>query len=278
MSAIHVEEGKIPNADLARAVFPYARLSVWIAGVVNVILFLLSFKWPQITKLYFYIMFYHHVNEMLLPYDIPEASSNILRIITGVVDFIACYFHWWPALILSMLNMFLSSLGRAMFYEMPFDSEAIIKTIVNMILVGVMVWFCHIVVTYAGMVFIEVQIVRAGNEQILDDLEEGVIIQNPETQEVIYMNEAAKLLGRMQSGDKFSQSIFDRLTSAEVNQENKLFAHVASKLLADGNIVDSEQIFKSIKAIDDYKSIQEIISAQEADNFPGKSLFKHKMP
>ena len=36
---------------------------------------------------------------------------------------------------------------------------------------------------------------RIGNEQLLDNLEEGVVIQNEETNEIIFINEAAKRIG-----------------------------------------------------------------------------------
>lgn len=105
-------------------------------------------------------MFIHHVNEMFLPFDIPEASGSVLRIVTGFVDFIGCYFHWWPSLILSMLQMLLNSLGRVMFFEMPLDSDTLVKTIINMMFAGLMAWFCHIVFSIFGNLFVEAEILR----------------------------------------------------------------------------------------------------------------------
>ena len=109
-------------------------------------------------------MFFHHVNEMFLPYDIPEASASVLKIAIGLIDFTGCYFHWWPSLILSMLQMLLGSLGRVIFFEMPLDSDAIVKTIINMMSAGSMVWFCHIVISYLGKIFVEAEILRKGND------------------------------------------------------------------------------------------------------------------
>ena len=40
---------------------------------------------------------------------------------------------------------------------------------------------------------------RIGNEQLLDNLEEGVVIQNEETKEIIFINEAAKRIGAAKS-------------------------------------------------------------------------------
>ena len=54
------------------------------------------------------------------------------------------------------------------------------------------------------------------------------------------MNEAAKMLGnRAKKTDKLSQSCFEGITSEEIDGYKKLFAHVESKLLNEGNIIDS---------------------------------------
>ena len=42
------------------------------------------------------------------------------------------------------------------------------------------------------MIYAEAIILRTGNEQLLDNLEEGVIIQEKDTQEIIFMNKSAK--------------------------------------------------------------------------------------
>ena len=42
-----------------------------------------------------------------------------------------------------------------------------------------------------------------------------------------------------------------------------MFAHVDDKLLREGNIVDSIKTIEEIKAIDDYKSLNEIIESQK---------------
>ena len=69
-----LEDGKIPNSDFARSVLPYARFSVYLWGFNNILLFILSFKWPNVTKLYFYQMFVHSINEFFLPYEMPQSQ------------------------------------------------------------------------------------------------------------------------------------------------------------------------------------------------------------
>ena len=103
MSERDVEDGKVPNADFARLVFPYARFSVYLWGFNNILLLILSFKWPSVTKLYFYQMFLISINEFFLPFEMPESQDTKMCSMVLVIDFFGTYFHWWPSLILSML-------------------------------------------------------------------------------------------------------------------------------------------------------------------------------
>ena len=50
----------------------------------------------------------------------------------------------------------------------------------------------HVVITYNGLLFVEAEILRCGNENILDSLQEGVIIMSEDTSEMHYLNRAAR--------------------------------------------------------------------------------------
>ena len=54
------------------------------------------------------------------------------------------------------------------------------------------------------------------------------------------MNEAAKMIGnRAKKIDSLSQRSSERITNMEIDRDMKLFARVESKLLNEGNIIDS---------------------------------------
>ena len=52
----------------------------------------------------------------------------------------------------------------------------------------------HLTITKVGMIFVEAEILREGNESLLNELEEGVIIQDLETKKTIFMNKAVSKL------------------------------------------------------------------------------------
>ena len=50
----------------------------------------------------------------------------------------------------------------------------------------------HIVINVVGLLFVEAEILRAGDAQLLNDLKEGVIIMDQESGLVLFVNKAAK--------------------------------------------------------------------------------------
>ena len=50
----------------------------------------------------------------------------------------------------------------------------------------------HIVINIVGLLFVKAEILRAGDEQLLNDLKEGVIIMDEESGLVLFVNKAAK--------------------------------------------------------------------------------------
>ena len=52
----------------------------------------------------------------------------------------------------------------------------------------------QICITWAGFMFADAEILRNGNEQLLDDLEEGLIILEENKLTELYHNEAVKIL------------------------------------------------------------------------------------
>ena len=50
----------------------------------------------------------------------------------------------------------------------------------------------HIVINIVGLLFVKAEILRAGDEQLLNDLKEGVIIMDEDSGLVLFVNKAAK--------------------------------------------------------------------------------------
>ena len=91
------------------------------------------------------------------------------------MDFWLHYFYLKPSLLSGVVTFLPLYAKRAIFYEEP-----IVDLAINCF--GTTVWlamtlaFYHLVITKVGMVYIDAEVLREGNTETLDNLEEGVII------------------------------------------------------------------------------------------------------
>ena len=91
------------------------------------------------------------------------------------MDFLMHYFYFKPSLISGIASLLPLYVKRAVFYEEPTEDIA-------MSCVGTVIWlaltlmFNHLVISKVGMVYIDAEVLREGNTETLDNLEEGVII------------------------------------------------------------------------------------------------------
>ena len=60
-------------------------------------------------------------------------------------------------------------------YEYPVD-KAVSNCVFQLLLMAADLVGAHIIITQGGVMFCEAEILRWGNEQLLDDLEEGLVI------------------------------------------------------------------------------------------------------
>ena len=69
----------------------------------------------------------------------------------------------------------------------------------------------HVIITKVGMIFVESEILRNGNDQLLNALEEGVVIQRKYSKEIVFLNTASKNLQRPVDLDGKNGSFTDNL-------------------------------------------------------------------
>ena len=63
-----------------------------------------------------------------------------------------------------------------MFYEEPITGQVIISVLTNMLTISMICWTIHMAITRFNMFLTEAEILRNGNEGLLNSLEEGLII------------------------------------------------------------------------------------------------------
>lgn len=142
----------------------------------RIVLFLIGIWWRKITKVFFYYELITSGIEFMLPFDINLATATLIRVLVTLVNFQSDYFHFWPSLVCILLQFPFMAIMNAEFNNLPRDQGFYSKIVSDMIVQAVLIWICHLFITKAGMIFVEVEVLRDGNEQLLNNLEEGLII------------------------------------------------------------------------------------------------------
>ena len=131
------------------------------------------------------------------------------------------------------------------------------------LLLAVFCWILHMIVTIFGYYYIEALILRQGNDQLLDDLDEGVIIKDASSDEIIYINKSAKQIGKKKSVciDQEYEKDYTLLNELFYEDEKQM-AYVDYKIFTDVYLVDTIKTIENIQAIDDYQYFKSVVDFQ----------------
>ena len=115
----------------------------------------------------------------------------------------------------------------------------------------------HWVITKMGFLYIEAEVLRSGNDQLLDNLEEGVIIVEETTNDILYYNNAAAGSRRgalpMESDAEIAMDLSKKpdLTTMIAEQDEKRFAKI-DKSIFISHPVDVSETIKKMNEADEY--------------------------
>ena len=72
--------------------------------------------------------------------------------------------------------MVIQYIGRIIFHEEVVNGNSLGTLIASMIMLAFLLWGMHLIVTKIGMIYVSAEILRQGNEQLLDNFDEGILI------------------------------------------------------------------------------------------------------
>ena len=110
-----------------------------------------------------------------LPSEINLSSDVTLSSFMIYLNFLLCYFDPVASLITSSLALVPVFVKRAVFHLEPATDLALNFTSV-FLWQCMNLWFIHLITTKVGMIYIDADVLREGNNSTLDNLEEGIII------------------------------------------------------------------------------------------------------
>ena len=271
-SETFLDEGGPPNVDLARDIFPYAKAVFITFSALRVIFFIACLQWPHLAKLSLYFEYSFYVIRFFLVQDINTPSDTHMTTLMIIMDFLLCYFEFMPGLIASLFALVLTYFKRAVFFEEP-ALDLAIDCAIQSVFVSVNLVIIHLIISKVGMIYTDAEVLRQGNDQTLNNLEEGVIILDEKDLQIQFQNKAAeacKNMKRRQDSALFDLMGDEKPTYAQMVKENsnKQFADIDIDFIRGKTIVDTQAAIDHVKASKDYKSIQEIIEQSIKDKFP----------
>ena len=126
--------------------------------------------------------------EAFIPIDCADGATYMTyKMMVGYMVFWLSYFKWWPSFICSLLVLVPFAIARIVFYG---DNAALlsVQLLVYMMWHAMNMLFIHIIITKVGMLYADTEVLRSGNDQLLDDLEEGIVLFDGKEKDIIYHN------------------------------------------------------------------------------------------
>ena len=153
-------------------------------------------------------------------------------------------------------------------FDEPFTGDVIMRCCLNILFQAFTLWIIHICITKTGLIFVDAEILRGGNEQLLNQLEEGVIILQEETKDTLFANLTAQSISINKSKNESIMKLFQNSTVDDVKLDLQIFAPLDTKIF-EQTIVDTIKVKEYIQSRKDYMTLNGVIDAQlkETKNF-----------
>lgn len=247
---------KMTDKENAKLLLPYAQGARFFVILVGWILLLSSIKCLSVSRYYLYITSLLHVVYSFIPFDRDTTHARIEVGLQSAMEFTMCYFNWLPSLIISVLNLVWNQVGRAIVFNEFLDTKTSIDLGIDMFIVAVFCWNFHLVLSLFGKYFVETEILRQGNDELLDNLEEGVLIQEESSNRTIFINQSAKAI----ASSEWQENPDPQPVESDLfGNETSVFARVESQLEPGDLIEDVVNKVQAINAIDDYLTFQQVV-------------------
>ena len=123
-----------------------------------------------------------------MPIDSAVEREALLLLGTTVLNFLMSYMSWKRDILLSLLSIIPFYVLRSFSHEG--DSIGLLAGLltVSMLWLTLVLFLIHMTVVKVGTIFTENVVLRNGNEQFMQDLEERVVIFEENCTSVIYKN------------------------------------------------------------------------------------------
>ena len=153
---------------------------------LRMLLNVLAIKWRKICRITVYIELILTVVASCMPIDTPVEREALLLVGTTVLNFLMSYMSWKRDILLSLLSLIPFYVVRSFSHED--DSIGLLAGLLtlSMLWLTLVLFLSHMTVVKIGTIFTENEVLRNGNEQFMQNLEERVVIFQENSTSVIF--------------------------------------------------------------------------------------------
>ena len=106
-----------------------------------------------------------------MPRDIRLDVVNYILLLVNLINFFSLHFVFWQCMISVSIQRAIFVVIRHKIYMEPIAASTIFDTVLNLCWMAITLSITHFVITSAGLLFIEADILRQGNEGLLNSLD-----------------------------------------------------------------------------------------------------------
>ena len=146
--------------------------------------------------------------EWCLPRNYGDMQSQIL-ISQNVLDFSLLYYDFIPAVISLLFPIIMQACMSVIHYGEEVNAVFFADVIGGTLWQMTNFLLIHFVITSVGLLFVSSEMTREGNEDILNNLKESVILAETGTGKIVFANTSAKRLNK-HLVEELSVSLYDQ--------------------------------------------------------------------
>ena len=163
---------------------------------IRVFINIACFKWPKLLYGFLYTEYLVMAISSFIPVEVDFGWEIMYLLMLLWIIFFNTYFNFLRDLCFALVPVIPMFFNRYYFHG---DNPKFIMYYVILVVPwhALNLLAVHLCITKAGFLFIEAELLRGGNEQVLDGLEEGVVIIGEKEKDILYYNNAAMRASRM---------------------------------------------------------------------------------
>lgn len=129
----------------------------------RILILIVAFKYRRIVRITMYFESINWILEAMLPTGTDLSHDATLMIIGSYMIFVMSYFKFLPSLFAVEVSLIPFFTFRYVFYYEDGGMLAM-SAVFYMLNLGIAITFMHLIMTKVGMIFVEAEVLREGNE------------------------------------------------------------------------------------------------------------------